>query len=357
MAQSQNTVREILVASALASETTLPTFVASASTGEVAVVAADGSAVGYGKPFVVVLKTADGIIKSDVVDPTKVFSYKAVPYVARVLRAITISAIGVPATAGQKAEYIVDIRVYNHGSLSVENFKIFHGHYVLTQTSGPLTAQVVVDGLIDNLNKNFSKEPGATSTTNPLFTFARGSSGANSTLIITAKDQILELGKREGRPIEFDVELKIKVPETQAALSSTKTITAAGNPGTGTGRQVALMEYFYRGNRGDQLRGLSFPYNWPTTTKTLSDPTAAYDLVEVKHFVAGDGLNALIMPKELTIATLESADIANTLAATIDAFVAPTLASLSNVNSTAPTNGQQLTFNSSTGQWGPAAAT
>jgi hypothetical protein len=356
MAQSQNTVREILVASALASETTLPTFVASASTGEVAVVAADGSAVGFGKPFVVVLKTADGIIKSDVVDPSKVFSYKAVPYVARVLRVITLSSIQVPATAGLKAEYIVDIRLYNHGSLSVENFKIFHGHYVLTQTSGPLNAETVVDGLISNLNKNFSKEPGATASTNPLFTFSRGSSGAGSTLIITAKDQTLQLGKDEGRPLEFDVMLKIKTPETEAQLTHVNTVTAAGNPGTGTGRQVALMEYFYRGNRGDIYRGVGFPYTWPLTTKTLADPAVAYDLVEVKHYVAGDGLNALIMPKELTIASLESADIATGLAATIDTFVAPSLASLGNVNATAPANGEQLTYNSSTGQWGPGAA-
>jgi hypothetical protein len=354
MAQSQNTVREILVGNALASETTLSTFTASASPGELGVFAADGSTAGYGKDFVIALKTPQSVFKSDIVKFGKVLKYKGLDHAARVLRQITLSSIGVPATAGLKAEYMVDIRLYNFGSLSVEDYKIFHGHFVLTQTSGPLNAQTVVDGLIDNLNKNLSKEPGATTTTNPLFTFVRTGSAGSSALVITAKDQEVELGKKEGRPLEFDVSLKIKTADGDPALTHVNTVTAAGKPGVGTGRQVALMEYFYRGNRGDSLRGVGYPYDWTKATKTFANPAGAYDLVEIKHYVSGDGLNALIMPKELTVAALESADIKDDIIEAIEVFIKPSLDSLLDVNTAGATDGDVLTFDS--GVWEPDGA-
>jgi hypothetical protein len=327
MAQSQNTIREIFIANgALATETTLKAFTASASTGEIGVLSKGGEAPAYGVPFVVAYKTADSVIVSDVVDPLKVEKLKLVEYAAEVPKVITASAFPVPATAGDKYEYIVDIRLFNHGSLSVENFYIKHGQHILTQTSAPLTAQAAVDALVVNLNKNFSKEPGATATTNPLFTFSRGSSGANSTLIITAKAQPLELGKKEGRALEFDVVVRVsKVGDEDFGITQpTVAVTTPAHPGTGTGKQVAKLEYFYRGARGDAFRGLNYPYNWPTTTKTLTDQALTYNLIELKHFITGDGLNALKMPKELTIAIAETAGTtteAEALIAAIEAYV------------------------------------
>lgn len=417
MAQSQNTIREILIGNAVATETTLPTFLASASAGELAVIAADGGSPASGKDFYIVLKTgieASPIIKSDIIKPSQVPTVKVRQknHVVESLRSISVDDITVPATAGQKAEYIVDIRLYNHGSLSVENFKIFHGHHILTQTSGPLTASNVVDALITNLNRNFSKEPGATATTNPLFTFEKGSTAqtitvttqptanatatvtvngiaipvaildadteaqtatkiaaaidarpefaasaagavvtvtsqpagggvvvsyspgttgtavtiggaaAASALVITAKPQVLDLGKDEARPLQFDVTVKVNTASGVVGSAQT-TVVVAGNPGTGTGRQVALMEYSYRGERGDSLRKLAFPYNWSLSTKSLANPSGRYNLIELFHVVNGDGLNALIMPKEVTIAIEEASGnaVADALKADIDAFL------------------------------------
>jgi hypothetical protein len=310
MAQPQNTIREILIANgAIATETTLKAFTASASTGEIGILPKGGETAAYGVPFVVAVKTADSVIVSDVIDPLKVEKLSKVLYKAETQKVVTASAFPVPATAGVKYEYIVDIRLFNHGSLSIENFYIKHGQFILTQTSGPLTAEAAVDGLVANLNKNFSKEPGATASTNPLFTFSRGSSGANSTLVITAKAQPLELGKKEGRPLEFDVVVKVsKVgDETFGITQPTVAVTTASHPGTGTGKQIAKLEWFYRGAKGDAFRGLNFPYNWPTTTKTLTEQASTYNLLELKHFVTGDGLNALKLPKELTIAVKDTA--------------------------------------------------
>jgi len=308
MANSQNTVREIIIANnGIAFETTLKTFTASADPGEIGVFAKDGGAAAFGKDFVVALKTADSVIVSDVIVPSQVNHLAVKQAVAEVPKAVTVggsSSIAVPANAGDKYEYIVDIRLFNHGSLSVENFYLKHGHFILTQTTGPLTAQVVVDGLIAQLNKSFSKEPGATATTNPLFTFTRSGSGATSALVITAKAQPLELGKKEGRPLEFDVVARVsKVgDESFGVPQPTVVVSTPGNPGTGTGKQIAKLEFFYRGNRGDVMRGVGYPYDWNKKTKTLTDQSASYDVIELKHFITGDGLNALKMPKSIIIA-------------------------------------------------------
>ncbi len=308
MANSQNTVREIIVANeGLASETTLKTFTASADSGEIGVFAKDGGAAAFGKDFVIALKTDDSVIVSDVIVPSQVNYLKVADYAAEVQKVVTVgggSSIPVPATAGEKYEYMVDIRLFNHGSLSVENFYIKHGHFILTQTSAPLTAEAVVDGLIDQLNRSFSKEPGATATTNPLFTFTKSGSGASSALVITAKEQQLELGKKEGRQLEFEVTAKVSKigDEMYGVVQPTVDTTTPANPGIGTGKQIAKLEFFYRGNRGDVLRGVAYPYDWNRKTKTLTDQSATYDVVELKHFITGDGLNALKMPKSVLVA-------------------------------------------------------
>lgn len=319
MAQSQNTVHEILVGSAVASETTLKAFTASASAGELGIFAKDGGTAAAGKPFVIAQKTADGVIVSDVIVPTQIQSEVAQQDAAEVQKVVTVgggSSIAVPASAGDKYEYILDIRLFNYGSLSIENFYIKHGHFVLTQT-GALTAEAVVDGLIAQLNKTFSKEPGATATTNPLFTFAKTGSGAAAALTITAKAQPLELGKKEGRALEFDVAIKVsKVGDEAFGVSQpTVAVTTPYDPGVGTGKKMAVLEFFYRGNRGDVMRGMNYPYNWTTKSKTNVDPASSYNLLTIRHFAVGDGFNQIQLPKVVTVAITEA------LSAGIDALI------------------------------------
>lgn len=299
MSLSIDQIREIIVGEAVATETTLATFQATASPLEIAVVSADGTAPGVGKPFIVVTKAGDGtVIKSDIVYPKSVTRLDGIAYRAEVPKVVTVSAIAVPATTGDKQEYMVDLRMFNVGSLSVENFHIFHGHTLFTKTASN-NAEAVVDALIANLNQNFSKVSGATSTTNPYFTFSKTGTGAGAALVITAKTQDYEAGKKFARPLEFDVAFK-------SDLASTVTITNPGFPGVGTGKKVAEMEWFLRGFRGDSYRGVGYPFTWPSGTKSLSDVAGTYNTIELIHIPKGDGLNVIQARKELTIAIEEA---------------------------------------------------
>lgn len=403
MAQSQNVIREIIVGEAIAAETTFPTFQSTASPLEVAVVSADGSAPGFGKDFYVVTKAADGtLIKSDLVKASTVKRTVGAAYAAEVQKVVEVYGITVPATAAAKASYQVQVRVFNAGSLSVLNTEFIIGHYTFTQTSG-LTAEVVVDGLVSNLNANMSKRPGATATTNPFFTFGKGYStqvltvttapttSANATVTvngvaitvallntddadgaatkiaaaidanplfsatavgpavtITAADglsvtvvyaplttgsvasvagtastasltiasvaQPIDLGRAFGRQLEFDVILLAD----DAGGAGSVAIKTIANVGKGTGKQVATMEYFYRGEKGDQFRNQHFPFNWTLSTKTLSDSSATYNAVELNHSNGNDnGLNIVSIPKELTIAIKEAPGVTTLMDALI----------------------------------------
>jgi len=323
MANSQNTVREIIVANkGISSETSLKDFTLSGVEGEIGVFSKDGEAPEFGKDFVIALKTDDSMIVSDVIVPSQVDYLKEVLFTPEVQKEVTISNIVVPATAGEKYEYLVDIRLFNHGSLSIENFYIKHGHFILTQLSAPFTAEAVVDGLIEQLNKTFSKEPNATVTSNPLFTFTKSGAGANAKLVITSKEQVLELGKKEGRLLEFDVVAKIyKVGDEYFGVAQPLVeVITPSHPGTGTGKQIAKLEYFYRGNRGDVMRGVNYPYDWTKKTKTLTDVSAEYNVIELNHFITGDGYNALKLPKSIIVACKDGETDSTNVLSAIEVF-------------------------------------
>ena len=288
MAQSQNTVREIFVVDAKTAETTLKAFEASGLDGEIGVFEADGSAAAGVSEFVVAAKIAGSTIVSDKYSPEDVKALRAVEGEAQVLREFTVT----PTDTTVGTEYVLEVRLLEFGSLSANDFLPKFGHYVVKTGD---TATEIAAGLKASLDKQFQDLPGATSISNPAFTFVANA----GVLTITEKVQELELGKKEGRPLSFNVRLD----EVDGASIGTVAEVEGGKPGKATGRQVALMEYFFRGNRGDAFRQLNFPYNWSTKTKTTADPSAQYSLIELdaikKH---DDQLNVSSSSKGMTIA-------------------------------------------------------
>lgn len=401
MANSQKNSRFVIVGSGTTApgDATLAAFTSAGTTGEIAVFSKDGTAAAAGEDCVIALKTADGVEVSDVLKASKIKSYTAKAYAAATLKKIAVSDITVPSTTGGTADYIVDIRIPNYGSLSVTDFMVKHGQYFLTQT-GSKTASDVVDGLISNLNSNFSKMPNATASTNPLFTFEKGynswsitvttapdtngnatvtvdgvsttvallssdstsgaatkiaaaldavsgytssaasavvtlgidsgaavsvafagsttnavatsaGTAANAALVITGKDQAIELGKDEGRAIEFSVRFD---EEDQTA---TVTTMQDNNPGVGTGKIISNLEWFYNGAKGDVNRGVGYPHTWSTSTKSRASVASNYDILEIVFEEEGDGFNTIKLPKSILIA-----GVTNGTNDVIDAIVA-----------------------------------
>ena len=110
----ENGIRHIVVCDAVATETTMKTFIATASNKEIALLDGSGAAVaGNSKDFLIVKKSSSGVLsKSDLITGKDIVSFRTSAPVAKIGRkqAITIATV----TVGK--EYSIDLRV-NYGTL------------------------------------------------------------------------------------------------------------------------------------------------------------------------------------------------------------------------------------------------
>ena len=174
---------------------------------------------------------------------------KSVAYEAPVNKKVTISGL----TVDDNSLYTVNIEIDQHGSLSQEDTYLKQGYY---KAAAGNDQEAIVDGLISSLNRNFSREVGATASDNPYFTFSKTGSGATAALVIEGKTDLSK----------FDANKHIKVVDSfkvdvSCETYPTVTITEAGSAGKGTGVQVMEMEYFLLGERGDTYRTNGYPHN------------------------------------------------------------------------------------------------
>ena len=235
----------------------------------------DGSAVAAGKDFKLFQKDALGnIISSDTIKADNVKNASSVQYEAPVDKKVTISAL----TVNANSLYTVNIEIDQHGSLSQEDTYLKQGYYKAATGDDQ---EAIVDGLIASLNRNFSREVGATSSANPYFTFSKTGSGASAALVIEGKTDLSK----------FDANKHVKVKSSfkvdiSCETYPTVTVTEAGSDGKGTGVQVMEMEYFLLGERGDTYRTNGYPHNL-VGPELVSNKNGTYNLIEIAYHDEG----------------------------------------------------------------------
>jgi hypothetical protein len=271
----QNQVRHIYVGQADASGVTSMSSLESGATNDLIILSKDGTAVAAGKAFKLFQKDALGnIISSDTIKPDNVTDVRSVAYTAPVNKKVTISALTVDANS----LYTVNIEISQFGSLSQEDTYLKQGYY---KAASGNNAENIVDGLIASLNRNFSREEGATATSNPAFTFTKTGSTSTAALVVTGKTQ----------DSNFDGDKNIKVYDSfsvdiSATTYPTVTITDAASKGVGTGYQVVEMEYFLLGERGDTFRLNGYPHNIKGPD-LVSSSSGSYDIIEISYYDEG----------------------------------------------------------------------
>ena len=310
-----NQVGELMIGNAVAAETTVPTFISSASDKELKVLSKDGSNVGLGKPFYVLQKTAGNAARglnfefSDVIDPKSIKSVYAKKYSPEVPREIFVS--GFTGNVIQNATYEVFVRILNDGgTLSPENFRFIYGNFV-TDANYAGSAEDIVDGIVDSLNKNIA----SSYTDVGSFTFTKETSPTLG-IAISGIIQDNVLGKIDGRPIEFDVQVAVKdncntincsTPGVYNALSST--VREAGFPGIGTGKQVTNLEWFTKGFKYEPYRETGYPadFNEPY----YGSKNATYNMIHINYFKERDAVSVEKQHKNLIIAVEEAQGTGN----------------------------------------------
>ena len=280
-----NQVGELIIGSGVATETTVQTFIASASDKEVGIFSEDGTAVAVRKPFKVLQKTAGDAAKnlnyeySDVINPKYVERITVANYAAEVQKQVTVA--GFTGNVLANHTYEVEIRMYNDGgSLSPENFAVIQGYYVTGASIAAETATTIRDGLLASLNKNLVKRG------NGEFVTATTASPLGFT--VTAKYQNVVPGKIEGRQIQFDVFAKVfqniqdlTQPQQNLGLL-TSTVTVAASPGVGTGKLAVNYEWFTSGNKYEVYRLTGYPANF--NTPYYADNNGTYNVIDITYY-------------------------------------------------------------------------
>ena len=314
---SPNQVGELIVGNAVASETTAATFVTSASDKEIKVLSKDGTAPASGAPFYVLQKTSGTASKNlnyeftDVIGANKVESVTVGEYKAAVAKEVTVSGFTVAPRVNTTYEVLVRI-LEDGGSLSVENFRILNGFYVTGNDVTGITNDIIIDGIISNLEKSQEKE-GSDS-----FTFVKSGTSIVVTEVLKASDPARDIAD----PVVFEVQAYIKSNNPNQATGAisvysdlTATVTTAGNVGVGTGKGIANYEWFTKGYKYEVYRDTGYPANF-NTPYYAQDQTKTYNVINIIYFSENNVVGVEKQYKQLTIAVEVTAGDVSTNAAT-----------------------------------------
>lgn len=203
---------------------------------------------------------------------------------------------GLPVT-GQ--DYILRIEL-NHW-IGMSEYDTYYKDGAVHANAG-MTAAQLYQKMVDSLNLSFSREVGATKTSNPYLSFSADASG----ITITEKEQDWNLGTEAQESILFNpqpttifVNGEDVVWGTVTDITPDKASATVGVDAIGNGKKIADLEWFCMGERGDQYRNMGWPN--VVSTKYLVDPSKEYNALELHFALTDTGVNSYRSEKDITI--------------------------------------------------------
>lgn len=168
------------------------------------------------------------------------------------------------------------------------------------------------DAMVDALNAAFARELGATKGSNPYLTFTSAADG----ITITEKVQPWHLGIEKQERVKFDVfpttvydgvddvtwgKADVVTPKKgeDGTWTPALVVSGAGQNAIGNGHEVADMEHFFMGERGDQYRYKGYPNYIPT--QYLVDATKEYNTLDIHFAFTDTGVNSYRSEKDITL--------------------------------------------------------
>lgn len=297
-----NQVGELIVGNAVAAETTVATFITSATDKEIKVLSKNGGAPASGVPFNILQKTSGDSAKNlnyeftDVVKPGQVNSVTLAAYSAAVAKVVTVSGFTVAPRTNTTYEVLIRI-TEDGGALSTENFRVIQGFYVTGNSVTSVTNDVIMDGIISNINKSQEKEGSGN------FTLARVGTTITVTEVLKASDPARDIAD----PIQFDVQAYIKSNVVSIGANFlnyedlTVAVTTAQSVGVGTGKGIANYEWFTKGYKYEVYRDTGYPANF-NTPYYAQDQALTYNVISINHYSENVAVGVERQPKSITIA-------------------------------------------------------
>lgn len=120
---------------------------------------------------------------------------------------------------------------------------------------------------------------------------------------IIEAEQPYSLGVQFASYVPFDVELA-PVTKDGDDVVNWATVTKITTETFNNGRDIADLEYFSMGERGDLYRHMGWPRVVPT--QYLVDPTAAYATLDIQYYFTGSGIDSVKSEKTITVVCAEA---------------------------------------------------
>ena len=262
---------------------------------------------GVGKDLYFLVKGAENVLKSDFI-PVKNLSYVKAIAAAKMrtpLKSVLISLDsdvngGVPVV-GQDYILRINFRQFYGMSDQDQYFKDVAVHATKALTPD---AKSFYTELVKALNLAFSREVGATVSSNPYLEFTAKDTGVE----IVEKEQPWTLGTQAQEPVLFEIVPTTIYVDGEDVDWATKTDTTKTTGGyVKNGKKIADLEYFCMGERGDQYRQIGWPNN--IDTKYLVDPTAEYNVLELHYAFTDEGISSYRSEKDITIVSTDASVI------------------------------------------------
>ena len=277
---------------------------------------------GQNKELYLKYKGADGILKSDSIQLKNLDYIKAIAAedmiipMKKVKVSLDANVNGGAPVNGQ--DYVLGINFKNF--FAAGDAVTYYKDAAVHATAG-MTAAQFYTAMVDALNKAFSRENGATATSNPYLAFSADATG----ITVMEKPQEWALGIKKQRRVMFDLFPSTiytggddVIWGTVADITPDKATAAAGTKDVdyvGDGKNIADLEWFCMGERGDQYRMIGWPNYIPT--QYLVDPSKEYNTLEIHYAFTDSGVNSYRTEKEMTIVS-DSKTVINDLIGAIN---------------------------------------
>lgn len=211
-------------------------------------------------------------------------------------------------------DYLLRIVIRQFAGMSDEDTYIKHG---IVHGTKNMTASKFYEAMRDSLKKNFSRE------LTKLLEFTHDDNG----LYIEEVEQDWTLGIKQQVPVYFEVYpttiiydgeevVWAKDADTDAPVKVEDSETTVPNS-----KNLADLEYFCMGERGDIYRNVGWPNTIPTKYILDGNNKTGYDVLDIHYYFEGEGQSPQKSEKDITIvaeaAQMGSADTADSLIAAI----------------------------------------
>lgn len=210
-------------------------------------------------------------------------------------------------------DYILRIAFRNYIGLSEEDQYFKYG---MVHAYSGLTPSNFYKILAMSLVKNFSRETSTllnfyleTGGTDPATegtavqvtaaTKEADLTGTYTGVIIEEAPQEWILGVFPQAPVNFTVQFTTVIADGDAVIWGEVNKVASKNS-ISNGKEIADLEYFCMGERGDQYRNMG----WPNVIRTtyLADPTLEYNVITLHYFTTEDGVHVQKSEKDIQLA-------------------------------------------------------